>query len=423
MFHLYSAATRLALPLAYRGVARKLRAHGVDEARIRERLGHATLQAPDAPLIWFHAASVGESLAVLTLIARLGERLPRHEFLITSGTATSAELIGKRMPPRSRHQFAPLDAPAPLARFLDHWRPVAAIFVESELWPLMLERTRASGARLALVNARLSPQSVRGWSKFPRTAAHVLDQFSLFLTQNATATEHLLSMGADRARVVTGINLKSTSAQLPVDHAALEGLRAALGARPAWIASSTHSGEEPTVLAAHKALLRRHPDLCCLLIPRHPDRGDEIARLIAEAGLSHARRSRGELPGPEHQVYLADTLGEMGTLYAAAPVVFLGGSLSDIGGHNPFEPADAGAAILTGPYVRNFAESFEPLLSLGAAQTVRDEGEIARAVGAFLDHPGRLEQAQEAARVFSTRRQAKLDDIVVALGDALALAP
>ena len=421
LFRFYSFATRALLPLAFRSVARKLRNHGVSDERARERLGHATLPRPAGNLIWFHAASVGESLSVLSLISRMAERLPNSDFLITSGTATSAELIAKRMPPRTRHQFAPLDAHGPVQRFLAHWRPNAAIFVESELWPLMLAETRATGARLALLNARLSPKSVRGWAKFPKTARFVLDQFSVMLTQNRTATDHLLMMGADHDRVETGINIKSTSDPLPVDEPTLARLTTSLNERPVWVASSTHPGEEETVLAAHTNLLQRHANLCLILIPRHPERGDEVADLIAGAGLTIARRSVGEWPDDTTQVYLADTLGETGTWYAASPIVFLGGSLLPIGGHNPYEPANAGAAILTGPHVTNFGESFDPLISLGGALRVSDKSDLASAVDTWLTDPDRLVSARAAARKFSTSRRASLDRVIDKLCAALRL--
>lgn len=422
LYRFYRLATAALYPAARWHVARRLRAAGVAEARIGERAGRATLPRPDAPLIWFHAASVGESLSVLTLIARMGERLPGHEFLITSGTATSADLIARRMPPRCRHQFAPLDAPAPVARFLDHWRPDAGIFVESELWPLILAEARGRGVPLALLNARLSPKSVRGWTKYPATARFVLDHFALMLTQNPTATDHLRLMGADPARLETGGNLKSTSAPLPVDGGALATLQTALAGRPLWAAASTHAGEEEAVLAAHVRLLRRHPDLCLLLIPRHPERGDAVAALIGDAGLSFARRSAGE-PLEGHQVYLADTLGEMGTWYAAAPFVFLGGSLQPIGGHNPFEPAQAGAAVLSGPHVTNFTETFTPLIALGGAVEVRDEGDLARAALRWLDNPQALAQARGAASEFAAARAGALDKIADRLSAALNLGP
>lgn len=420
LYRLYRGATAALLPLAFRTVARKLRAAGVAEARIAERQGHATQPRPDAPLVWFHAASVGESLSVLTLITRLGERLPRTEFLITSGTATSAELVEKRLPPRSRHQFAALDAPRPVRRFLAHWRPRAAVFVESELWPLSLVETRKSGARLALLNARLSDKSVRGWARWPATARFVLDQFAVMITQNRKGADNLRRMGADPGRVQVGTNLKATSAPLPVDLVTLAQLRDALGPRPLWVASSTHDGEEPVVLEAHRRLLERFPDLCLLLIPRHPERGETVARLVAQAGMRCARRSSGE-PLTDHQVYLADTLGETGTWYAACPIVFLGGSLREIGGHNPFEPAQAGAAVLTGPHVFNFTETFAPLLSVGGAREITDAAELAAAVALWLSDADALAQARQAAQRFVTSRETALTEIVDTLCRELAL--
>ena len=423
LYRVYGCVTRAVLPLARRGVTRKLQAAGVPDARIGERMGHATLPRPDAPLIWVHAVSVGESLSVLTLMARLAERLPQHEFLITSGTATSAELIARRMPPRARHQFAPLDAKGPVTRFLDHWRPDAAIFVDSELWPLMLAETRARGARLALVTARLSASSVRGWSRFPDTSRYVLDQFAILLTQNPEAAGNLRKMGADPARVRTGSNLKSTSAPLPVAQDVLDRLRTSVGNRPIWIASSTHPGEEEEVLAAHRLLLGRHPDLMLLLIPRHPERGEEIAAMTGRAGLTFRRRSAGEWPEGDTQVYLADTLGETGTWYAAAPIVFLGGSFRQIGGHNPFEPAQAGAAVLTGPGYYNFTETYGPLISLGGAVEVADARELAQGVSLWLENDQRLTQARSAARRFVEGQRASLDGVVDMLCGALELEP
>lgn len=423
LVRLYRLITTLIVPFAYRSVSRKLRKHGVPVARVHERLGNTSQPRATGPLIWFHAASVGESLSVLTLITRMGERLPRHEFLITSGTATSADLIAKRMPPRTKHQFAPLDATGPVRRFLAFWRPVAGIFVESELWPLMLMEGRAGGVRLALLNARLSENSVQGWRKRPRTAQYVLDQFDLMLTQNRQTADNLLAMGADPARVEVGSNLKSTSAPLPVNPDVLKGLQDDLGDRPVWIASSTHPGEEAVVLAAHRALLAHFPDLLLLLIPRHPERGDEVSRLIGDAGLNEARRSRGEHLNAPVQVYQADTLGETGTWYALAPIVFLGGSLEPIGGHNPFEPAQAGAAVITGPHVTNFDETYTPLIAKGGAIEVANADQLASAVTRWLTDDAALTGARQAAGAFVHSRQAVLDQVVDTLCTALDLEP
>ena len=421
LLRLYRVLTALITPFAFRVVSRKLRDHGVPVARTHERLGNASLPRAPGPLIWFHAASVGESLSVLTLIARMGERLPNHEFLITSGTATSAALIAKRLPPRTRHQFAPLDATGPVRRFYAFWRPVAGVFVESELWPLMLTEGRAAGVRLALLNARLSEKSVRGWQKRPKTAGYILDQFDLILTQNRQTADNLLAMGADPDRVEVGSNLKSTSAPLPVDNDVLRGIQNDIGPRPVWIASSTHPGEEAIVLKAHRTLLARHPDLVLLLIPRHPERGDEVATMIRESGMTQARRSTGGALNPDAQVYLADTLGETGTWYALAPIIFLGGSLEPIGGHNPFEPALAEAAVITGPHVSNFAETYTPLVASGGAVEVADADQLAGAVDLWLTNTSAKKAACRAASGFVQSRQAVLDQIVDTLCAGLDL--
>lgn len=280
LYHLYRAASAVLVPFVWRTVRKKLSRADVPLERQHERLGHASQPRPAGQLVWFHAASVGESLSVLRLITRMGERMPNLEFLITSGTPTSADLIARRMPPRCRHQFAPLDGPGPVARFYRHWRPDAAVFVESELWPRMIVEGARAGVPLALLNARLSEKSVRGWQRFPDTARFLLDRFRLFLTQNQQTADNLIAMGADPARVTPGTNLKAMAGPLPVDTALLAEMRAAIGARPVWVASSTHPGEEEVVLEAHRQLLADHSDRLLLLIPRHPERGAEVSALV-----------------------------------------------------------------------------------------------------------------------------------------------
>lgn len=420
LYSLYCGASALIAPFAWRKVAAKLRAYGLPETRVRERLGYASLPRPGRQLIWFHAASVGESLSVLTLIRRLGEQLPGAEFLITSGTPTSAELIEKRMPPRCRHQFPPLDSAAAVDRFLAHWRPDLGVFVESELWPQMLVRARRTGCPLVLLNARLSERSAEGWKKRPETARFILDQFDLLVTQNQRTADNLAAMGAAPERIRPGSNLKAVSAPLPADENTLADLRTALGQRPVWVASSTHEGEEETVLAAHRLLLQRHPDLCLLLAPRHPERGDAVEALVAAAGFTSARRSAGQRLAPDTQVYLADTLGEVGTWYALSPLVFLGGSLREIGGHNPFEPMQAGAAVISGKGHYNFAETYAELTRLGAAAEVTSAEQLAEKLSLWLKEPQKLDAARTAAAQFISRQSDQLDQTVASL---LALLP
>lgn len=421
LYRLYRTATPLLLPLAWRRVARRLRDHGVSEARARERLGHATLPRPAGRLLWFHAASVGESLSVLTLIARLGERLADAEFLITSGTATSAALIAQRMPPRCRHQFAPLDAPGPVRRFLDHWRPDAALFVESELWPLMIVEAAGRGVPLALINARLSAKSVAGWKKWPETARFVLGRFALLMAQNRETADDLTAMGAPRERVELGVNLKTTSAPPPVDAALVAQMRTALGARPFWLASSTHAGEEAVMLAAHRQLLQTRPDLLLILAPRHPERGAEVAALIAGAGLRGARRSADETPGADIQVYLADTLGETGSWYRLAAFAFLGASLVAKGGHNPIEPAQFGVPLITGPHRENAQAAYAALQAAGGLTLATDAGSLAAAVDRWLGDTDALRAAQQGARSLVQRQDQALEAVVNRICTALAL--
>ena len=407
-------------PFAARSTMRKLQAQGVTAERSREKLGHATQPRPSSgPLVWLHAASVGESLSVLALITRMGQILPTAHFLITSGTATSAKLVAQRLPPRTVHQFAPLDAPRPVKRFLNHWQPDAAIFVESELWPQMLRRTHATGARMALVNARMSEKTVAFWAEWPQAARYIFDVFALILTQNDAMAQNMIRMNAPAERVARGVNLKSMSGPLPVDASALQEVRTTLADRPIWVASSTHEGEESAVLSAHRQLLKRFPDLCLILAPRHPERGDIVEQLIASDGLSYRRRSRGEAPGG--QVYLADTMGELGLWYEMAEIVFLGGSLLPIGGHNPFEVAQAGAAVLTGNHVAAFAETYALLETEGAARIIADGDDLAARVAVLLTDPDELAAMTSAAQRFTATQDDQLDAIATRLITALEL--
>ncbi|WP_146344742.1 3-deoxy-D-manno-octulosonic acid transferase [Phaeobacter marinintestinus] len=421
LFRIYRAATTMLVPFAWRKVSRRLAAAGVPPERMQERLGNASLPRPPGQLIWFHAASVGESLSVLSLIKRLGDRVPGAQFLITSGTPTSAALVAQRMPPRTRHQYAPLDASGPVARFYAHWRPAAGLFVESELWPLMLVKGREAGTRLALLNARLSRKSVDGWKKRPDTARFILSQFDLLIAQNQTIADDLIAMGADPARVHAGSNLKASSAAPPVQSDVLEELRGRLGDRPVWTGSSTHAGEEEIVLEAHRQLLTAHPDLCLILVPRHPERGDEVEALLHASGLTYARRTSETPVTPETQVYLADTLGETGTWYALSPIAFLGATLVPKGGHNPFEPALAGVAVVAGPHVDNAADAYAGLDAAGGMTQIETARDLAAQVGHWLNNPADLETTRTAAQSYAETQNRALDDVVNRLCAALDL--
>ncbi len=415
----YALASRAIAPLAMRRVRRKLAAHGTSEARIAERMGHASMPRPAGDLLWFHAASVGESLSILRLIAHLGETHPALNFLITSGTATSASILAQRMPPRCRHQFAPLDAPAAVTRFLDHWQPSAGVFVESEMWPNMLRTATRRGIPLALLNARISDRSARGWARIGGTARHLLDHFAVVHCQDARTADHLRRLGCDRA--AQGANLKAMAGPVPYDGAALAQVKGQIGARPVWAMASTHPGEEEVAITAHRALLGAQPEALLILIPRHPERADAVADLLHKAELRHARRSASGQIDPSAQVYLADTLGEMGLWYALAPIVCVAGSFVPVGGHNPYEAAHAGAAILHGPLYANFAAAYAQMDAVGAARQVED----ARALGAALLElnaaPDALATMQANAAEFAAAQDDLLDDLASTLCAALRL--
>ncbi|WP_415402547.1 3-deoxy-D-manno-octulosonic acid transferase [Tateyamaria sp. SN3-11] len=396
LFYLYKAGAALALPFAARRAVNKLRAGGISIDRAHERLGHATAERSYGPLIWFHGASVGEAKSVLPLMARMAQDHPDTRLLLTSGTATSAQAVADRLPGGAIHQFSPLDGTGPLRRFLRHWRPDLCVLVESELWPNLLDTCATADIPVALLNARLSDKSAQGWKRFPSTAGYVLRGIRMAHCQDGRSRDHLRAMGLNFAQ--QGANLKSLVGPPRVDAATVAKGHAALNGRSIWVAASTHPGEEEMVLEAHKSLLATHPSLCLILVPRHPERAPEVMDLVASADLSVARRSTGGNFGDGAQVYLADTMGETDLWYSLSPIVFLGGSFTDVGGHTPFEPAAAHTAILHGPNYRNFAETYAAFAMKDASVEVADAATLGSAVHDLLTHPSRAAQLAANAR-------------------------
>jgi 3-deoxy-D-manno-octulosonic-acid transferase len=390
----YLAIGAMVSPLAPAILRRRLARGKEDPDRWAEKLGQITLPRPAGPLVWLHAVSVGEGLSVLPLIQRLvagGARV-----LVTSTTVTAARLLAERLPEGAFHQFLPLDLPGPVARFLDHWRPDLAVLVESEFWPRLITACRARGVPLALVNARVSDASARNWRRAPGLARAMLGSFAVLTAPDARVAGILAELGADPARIRQTGSLKRGTGRLPVDPAEIASLRQAYAGRRPWLAASTHPGEEETVLDALSLL--QDPDRPLILAPRHPNRGAALREMITARGFSVAQRSTGEAPG-KAQVYLADTLGEMGLWFDLCPVAFIGGSLVPVGGHNAYEAVAHGAAVVTGPQVANFAALYDRLFAAGGAVKVSDGPSLAEAIRA-LDDTGnrdRLTAAAEAA--------------------------
>jgi 3-deoxy-D-manno-octulosonic-acid transferase len=413
---LYRMGSAALEPLAPALLKRRAGRGKEDPARLHERLGRPTAPRPAGPLIWLHGASVGESLSLLPLVDALRRR-PGLNLLVTSGTATSAELLGRRLPEGALHQFVPVDTPGAAARFLTHWRPGLGVFVESELWPNLLLGARSRGVRLALVSARLSSGSLKGWLKAPAAARRLLGTFDLVLPQDDDTARRLGELGArDDGR----LNLKLVGDALPVDGALAAEIDAALGRRPVLLAASTHPGEELQVLEAFRPLAERHDRPVLILVPRHPARGEEVTAQSARL-FSTARRGAGARPGADTQVYVADTLGELGTWLSLCKACFVGGSLVPaIGGHNPMEPARLDRAAASGPHVENWRSVYDALAREGGVAFVQDAAELTGFWRKALDGHGSLCSQSEHARLFAKAQGGALD---AAAGRLLALLP
>jgi len=452
---LYALATGLAEPLAPMLLSSRVRRGKEDAARLGERLGRADRPRAEGPLVWLHAASVGESVSLLPLIERIRAERPDLIILVTSGTRTSAELLAKRLPLGVVHQYAPVDAPGAVARFLDHWRPGLGLFAESELWPNLILGARRRGVRLALVSARMTEASARGWARRPNAARAMLGGFETILPQDDASAVRLAGLGG---RVAGRLNLKRLGAPLAVDTAQLSALKTAIGKRRVILAASTHPGEEALIAGAVRDV-PGHPLL--IIAPRHPDRGEAIEAELTGAGFGVARRTekplppRGEgvgnggagsevgdfmatstgtsrrrrrdtpTPNPSPQgggessgedlasvdIYLADTLGEMGLLYRLADVVIMGGGfVPGVGGHNPLEAAQLGVGVITGPERFNHADPYAEMIAAGAALAVEDAAGLTRELTGLLAAPDRLTELGDKAGVYAAAQAGAFED-------------
>jgi 3-deoxy-D-manno-octulosonic-acid transferase len=409
----YRTAMSMLRPLAPLILKVRERGGKEDPRRRGERLGRANVARPSGVLCWVHAASVGETNAVLPLIEALGSVRPDLHFLLTTGTVTSAGLAERRLGPNAVHQYVPLDAPEYASRFLEHWQPDLAVFTESEIWPSLILETSARNIPIALVNARLSHRSRRRWQRNKSMAVPLFGRFSIILAQNERMALGFSAVGA--RNVVSVGNLKIDAPPPPVDDVELERLKAALGERPVFAAASTHEGEEESIAVAHRALARHFEGLCTIIAPRHPERGTALAETLKNLGFTVAQRSLGALPGPRTEIYIADTIGELGTLYALSQVAFIGGSLVDRGGQNPIEAVRHGAAVITGPHWQNFRDEYRTLLRHEGAIEVKSSADIAAVVSKLLDNPQELQRMRSGATQALGTLSGALDKTVEAL--------
>jgi 3-deoxy-D-manno-octulosonic-acid transferase len=402
----YRALTRYAAPVAPLLLAWRTRIGKEEPARRPERYGEASVPRPSGFLVWFHAASVGEANAVLPVIDAIAAEHPEIGLLLTTGTVTSAKLARARLPKGAVHQYVPLDNQDYVRRFLKHWQPDLAVFVESEIWPNLVLETNALNVPLVLVNGRMSFRSFRRWRNRPGLSRPLFSAFGLVLAQNDRFAQRFTALGTPRT-VAVG-NLKADAPPPPVDLAGHKKLAAALAGRTVWLAASTHPGEDDIAAVAHLAMKKARPDLLTVIVPRHPERGPFIARLLEGANLKVALRSEGKLPEAGTDIYIADTIGELGLFYNLVPVALIGGSLVPHGGQNPVEAIKLGAAVVTGPHWRNFADAYEELLASGGAVQVSDAQSLATTALLLL------ENAQARGRIMS-----RAEGAIARLGGAL----
>lgn len=373
---------------------RRLKAHKEDQARYLERLGYSSKTRPIGKLVWFHAASVGESLSILKLIKKFLEEVPDWTILLTTGTLTAAEVVQKHFPTKVLHQYSPADFLPCVKRFLAHWHPNLMIWVESELWPNIIFQAHKKDIPMVLLNMRLSDHSFKHWLRIKNTFFDLLGGFRFILTQTKKLKQELHALGFPSVQFCG--NLKYAADVLKIDTALLKALQEAFKDRPLWVAASTHAGEEEIILEAHSLLKQVHPQACLILVPRHPSRCSPVKDLLIQQHYTYRLFSqwRSDQKGPvPEDVFLVDAMGVMNLFYALAPWAFVGGSFfKDIGGHNIIEPLRQKCIPLYGPYMENFQEIVQDVQQAQAGLQVHNSKELAHQITTFISTPQEAER-------------------------------
>jgi len=417
---LYRTLTTAGLPLVELLLQQRTMRGKEESARVDERRGVPSIERPRGPLVWIHAASIGEAQSVLVLIERILRTSPDLNILMTTGTVTSAQMMGQRLPGRAIHQYVPVDRIGWVRSFLDYWKPGAALWVESELWPNLVLESKRRGIPLALINARMSERSHKSWGRAPALAHELLSAFDTILAQDDDIAKRLRDLGAPHVSV-TG-NLKLAAEPLPATAGELITLQDAIGDRPVWLAASTHRTEEDIIGEVHNTLKDRFPGLLTLLAPRHPQRGDEIEQSLTRIGLAVTRRSRGDAITAETDIHLVDATGLLGQLYRVSPLAFVGGSLIPHGGQNMLEAAQLGCAVLHGPHVDNFRSITASLAAAGASREVADRAALTRCVADLLGNPNQLQEMATNAEAAAARNREVLETTMQRLQPLIAKA-
>jgi 3-deoxy-D-manno-octulosonic-acid transferase len=409
MLSLYKILVFIATPVLYGLLLFRKINKKEDPKRIKERRGIPSVPCPKGHLIWIHAASVGEAQSALILIEKIQKIEAKIHFLITSGTVTSANLMAERLPKRAFHQYVPLDNPIWINRFLDHWQPDLIFWMESELWPCTLDSIKRRNIPTLLINARLSDNSFNKWKIAKNFAHKILSAFNIIITQTEKDTQRYKKLTTQK--VITTDNIKYSAALLPCNETDLKNLNKAIGKRPFWVYASTHEGEETLACDLHEKLKIQYHDLLTIIVPRHPERREILQDIHPKATMRGPSKA---LPTSQTDIYIADTLGELGLFYRVSPIAMIGRSFSHDGGggHNPIEAAQLDCAIMTGPNIQFQKEIFDALLNANAAIQVQTAKEFEKQLALLLRNDDLRKTYQENAKNFANSKNKAVDEVM-----------
>ncbi len=408
---IYNALITILYPLVIKGYISKRKHIGKEDInRFNERIGRPKKERPEGKLFWLHGASVGESISMLPLINKILETYPDSHVMVTTGTVTSADVMQKRLPERAFHQFIPIDNPIFTTRFVKYWHPDVALWFESEFWPAVLSSIKRKNIPLILINGRISNKTFKRWQQFDFVCKELLGCFTMCLGQSEEDAYRLRVLGAKES-VCLG-NLKYAGLPLPIDEKAKKDLLKQIDSRKLWLASSTHDDEEIRIAKVHKRLKEKFPDLLTIIVPRHPNRGAEVAEEINKLDLTTALRSKGEKLTTKTDIYIGDTIGEMGLWYSIAKIVFIGGSLIPHGGQNFIEPSRVRDAVLVGPHMHNFTDAMNRAKKADAVMQVTDTLELQEMLEQLLDNENLLEAKCSLAYNWAASETKVLDGIM-----------
>lgn len=422
LFWLYKKTMTLGTPLIRHVLNKRVRLGKEDPARLSERFGKASINRPDGSLMWVHVASVGEAQSMLPMIDLFLSQNEEAHVLVTTITRTAATLLEKRLPERAFHQYLPIDRLKWVRCFLDHWTPDLVLWAESELWPVTMAELAKRRLPVALLNARMSPQSFKNWSRAKGLAEHILSAFTVILTQTEQDKTYFDQLGG--RSVVVSDNIKYCAEPLPVEERLLSQTLQAIGSRPCWVYASSHKGEEELALQVHLALKSTFPDLLTIVVPRHPERSSEIDSFYQEQPISFSKYSLNPIPDLSCELYLVDTLGLLGLYYRACPITCIGRSFSDDGGggHNPLEPALLRSAVLHGPHIQNLQEIYDQMDAAGASVLLERKDDLVTSLSRYFSSPDRLEQQRQKGYDFAMSKRHVLDKVIEELEPVFLLA-